>query len=764
MKFKGKIKKIFKQTDSWICMKFEQQQPKVQYTAKGNFTGFLIPEMNIIIEGDFVIDKTYGKQIEIREIETESSVAAGFLAKRVKGVGAKLANDIVETLGEDCIGKIIENPEVLYKVKGIKKKKFAMIASSIKENKNLDLTMDILSYFNNDITEFQIDKIIGACEKGKKTFKQIKENPYWLIEHIEGFGFKKVDKLARAAGVEEFSKERTRAAIAYSLQQMSNSKGHVYSDMQMLCIEAAELLLGYPAGYSKRVINSLRGYIDEEQEEEIHELLKKQDKDGTLKKWKENYETLLDVMADVLADEMEKPEEEKLIIVEEERIYWSYLYHAEVKSAKIIADIGWKVSTKPIEKKSIARAIHKLEEEEECAFSEEQKLAVYTSLEHRISIITGGPGRGKTTILKAIMRAWNDDKNLVLLAPTGRAAKRMAEATGHPASTIHRYRGMKKENETMRNKLVIVDETSMIGILLGYSLLSMVKDANIILVGDVDQLASVEPGCFMKDMIDSSAIAVSWLTKGFRNGGSIAKNADRINHGKGLKYLEQDADTVFLKSEPENIEAGIINFYKNARKHYSPSEIGILSPMKVRGEGCVESINRAIREHFNPATLANPNNESGFRIHDRVMHIKNDYNKVLTAEDWTQVKGVFNGDLGEVISHNEDTEQLKILFDDGSTGYFSYSEMKNNFILAYATTIHKAQGSEYKAVSVVLNKQHAFALNRKLFYTAVTRAKEFLFIIGQEDAYYLTVKNNDDAKRNSGLKDRIKEYAIAKTD
>ena len=194
------------------------------------------------------------------------------------------------------------------------------------------------------------------------------------------------------------------------------------------------------------------------------------------------------------------------------------------------------------------------------------------------------------------------------------------------------------------------------------------------------------------------------------------------------------------------------------------SEIGILSPMKVRGEGCVESINRAIREHFNPATLANPNNESGFRIHDRVMHIKNDYNKVLTAEDWTQVKGVFNGDLGEVISHNEDTEQLKILFDDGSTGYFSYSEMKNNFILAYATTIHKAQGSEYKAVSVVLNRQHAFALNRKLFYTAVTRAKEFLFIIGQEDAYYLTVKNNDDAKRNSGLKERIKEYTIEKND
>ncbi len=764
MRFKGKIKKIFKQTDSWICMKFEQQKPKVQYTAKGNYTGFLIPEMNITIDGDFVIDKTYGKQIEIREIETETSVAAGFLAKRVKGVGAKLANDIVNTLGEDCIGKIIENPEVLYKVKGIKKKKFSMIASSIKENENLDLTMDILSYFNNDITEFQIDKIIGACVKEKKSFQQIKENPYWLIEHIEGFGFKKVDKLARAAGMEEFSKERIRAAIAYSLQQMSNTKGHVYSDMQMLCIDAAELLLGYPADYSKRVINSLRGYIDEEKEEGIEELLKKQDKDGTLKKWKEDYETLLDVMAEVLADEIEKPEEEKLIIVEDEKIYWSYLYHAEVKSAKIIADMGWRVSTKSISKKAIGRAIETLEEEEECKFSEEQKLAVYTSLEHRISVITGGPGRGKTTILKAIMRAWNDDKNLILLAPTGRAAKRMAEATGHTASTIHRYRGMKKKDETMRNKLVIVDETSMIGISLGYSLLSMVKDANLILVGDVDQLASVEPGCFMKDIIDSSSIAVSWLTKGFRNGGSIAKNADRINHGKGLKYLERDEDTVFLKSEPEDIEAGIVNFYKNARKNYAPSEIGILTPMKVRGEGCVESINRAIREHFNPATLVNPDNESGYRIHDRVMHIKNDYNKVLTAEDGIQLKGVFNGDLGEVISHNEDTEQLKILFDDGSTGYFSYSEMKNNFIMAYATSIHKAQGSEYKAVLVVLNKQHAFALNRKLFYTAVTRAREFLFIIGQEDAFYLAVTHNDDAKRNSGLKARIKNYAIAKAD
>lgn len=751
MLLSGKIIKIFKQTDDWICFKFEDKESKKSYTAKGNVSGLFMPGIEVNISGKFVDDKTYGRQIEVTDINMKNSIAATFLYKCVKGVGLSLAEEIVKTYGEDCIDKILKDNTILLNVKGIKEKKYKMITESINKNNNIGLYMAILDFFNGDVTQNQADKIVDVCNKKITSFKKIKKNPYWLITHVEGFGFKKVDKLALASGLKEFSVERIGAAIVFALQENSQ-RGHCYSDMETLSSEIAELILGYPDCITSRSKKAFWSTIDTEDNEKFEEFCKKYKNEEELRDWREKYYNLLDVICEALIEDIK----EGLIVEENERIYWIDLYKAEVSAARIIREMSWEVPIKRINRSQINNAIKEIEEYEGCEFSEEQKDAVIKSIENRISIITGGPGRGKTTIIKAIIRAWNDDESVVLLAPTGRAAKRMTEASGYKASTIQRYKN-RTFGENTDGKLYIIDETSMIGIMLGNTVLKMGRHSNIIFVGDIDQLASIEPGTFMKDMIESGIVPVSRLTKGFRSDGSIARNADLFNKGKHLKSFILDSDTIFMEKMPENIVPTIVDVYVKLLDSYKMKEIGILSPLRRNGYGCVNGLNEAIRNRINPETEENKKNGSGFLVNDRVMHLKNNYEKEIINEYSEEEYGIFNGDTGTITNIDYELEQVEIYFDDEKRGYFTYGEMKNCFELAFTTTIHKSQGSEYKAVILVVSSQHSYFLKRNLIYTGITRAKSHLLIVGNEKAIAVAARNIDDSSRNSRLCMRIQE-------
>lgn len=750
MRLKGEIVKVYKQTDDWMCFRFRDSKTNIERTSKGNITGTFLPGMKVTIEAEEVVDKIYGKQYNVTKIDSNDSITAVFLSMFISGIGISLAKEIVRTYGEDCIPKIKKNPEILLKVKGIKKKKYTRIVSSLSKTDDIDLMLQIIEFFNNDVTMNQVEKIVQACKDRRKKMKDIKKNPYWLITSIEGFGFKKVDRLALSSGISEFAMERVSAAIVYCLQEMSQKGGHCFSDSETLLKEVTLLIIGKPEFLSAKSYNVFYTICANEDADAIDSFLKKWDYEHQLEKWQTNYVKLVDIFIESLL----KARDEGTVVIDDERIYWSELYDAEVTCADIIKNLSQKVLTKRITQEQVDHAINEIEENEGCKLSEEQTLAIKNSLTKRISVITGGPGRGKTTIIKAIIKSWNDDENILLLAPTGRAAKRIKESSGYKAQTIHRFLYASIAGDISADrKLVIVDESSMMGILLAKRLLKYLRNANVIFVGDVDQLASIEPGCFLKDIIASGKVTVSKLTKGFRNGGSIAIDSDLINKGKHLKEFVLDDDTQFVEADADHMLNTILDQYDKLLKEYSVSQIGILTPMRKRGAGCVDLINEAVREKYNPDK--GYKNATGFRSGDRVMHIKNDYNKNMRDENWTSFQGVFNGDLGIIKDIDDDYEEVTVLFDDNSEGIFTYEEMKNNFVLAYANTIHKAQGSEYKAVIVVVSSQHSFFLKRNMIYTAFTRAKERLIIVGDEKAIATAARNIDDSVRNSYLKERI---------
>ena len=749
MVWKGKIVKIFKQTDNWICIRFLDTRSRSSYVAKGNVSGMFLVDSAVEIEGEFKTDPVYGEQIEIKVMRMTESIAATYLSKCVSGIGLKLAREIVRTLGENCIDKILKDDTLLLKVKGIKKAKYAQITKSLKGANNISLYFKIFELFNNDITENQASKIVKSIEEDKITIKKIEKNPYWLISHIDGFGFKKVDQLAMAAGMAPMCVERVEAAMVYSLQQISQKYGHVFADMDMLLKEVTEMLLATPENVSKKEFSIFYSIASTGSEKELHSYIKDSKYKKDLENWSNNFYTLVDKMVEVLSKNID----DNQIVVEDEKIYWKKLYEAEVGSAEIIARLANKACKKKITKKQIEYAISEVEFENGCELSDEQRCAVYNSFERNLSIITGGPGRGKTTIIKALIYAWADDENVVLLAPTGRAAKRMTEATGYKAQTIHRFIKSNTSAYGLGLKLYIIDETSMIGISLAYSLLKHVKDGVIVFVGDTQQLASVEPGCFMKDLIQSNYVLVSYLRKSYRNMGSIEANSDLINEGKNLKDFILDSNTEFIKAYDQDIVTEVLKFYKNALKEYNPSEIGILSPIRVRGSASVNNLNMMIRNEVNPISKNEWINGTDFRVNDRVMYIKNNYDKGL-LDGHTTVTGIFNGDMGTITEISEEDETVTILLDDGKEGVFKFYEMEN-FILAYTMTIHKSQGSEYKTVLCVMSSQHAFMLKRNLAYTAFTRAKKHLTIVGDEKAIAIAARNEDDLKRNSSLTERI---------
>lgn len=753
-KYYGTIKQIYFTKGAWSSVRVLLDNGE-SINAAGAIVDPVI-ECPIKMDGKIEIHPTYGAQIKVTNSEldvdsSKSGMIAYLSSGLIKGVGDSLATRIVNHFGKNTFSIIEKTPDRLMEVKGIKEKKKESIIEALSSQ---ILFRKLYELLGGRVTTNQAIKIIE--EYKDDAIKVIKENPYQLIYDIDGFGFIKVDSIAKSSGIKEDSKERIGAAIVYVLRQLSNMEGHCYGTLNEIQERVVRVLLPEMKWAKKKYMKGLLIALEDDCELELFHEENPVAKENLpeLDGWVKMYRMVVNKMADVLIDE----ENAGHIVIDGECIYWSKIYMSEEESAQIIVDMCNKHPVRTISPNEIEWAIKKVEDEEGYELEEEQKQSVSTCLRNRFSIITGGPGRGKTTIIKAILEAWGDDDSVVLCAPTGRASQKMREATGRKAGTIHRL----VNNFLGYGQLVICDEASMLDINLAHRLLKNSSECNIILVGDVDQLEPIGPGSFFKDLVNSPLIPTVKLIKGHRNHGAIAKNASLINKGKRMKDYVFNNNFSFIPVEKEKIQEKVLDKYLELRSRYGERDICVLTPMRQRSRGGVNAINEIIRNKVNPYNSKNEKIKGcNFRIGDRIMQTKNMYKKEVLYNNGMRDVGVFNGDCGKIMNINSDENQLTIRFDDGRTAVYNKYETEN-LTLAYAMTVHKSQGSEYKTVIVIHNMEHYIMLRKNLLYTAITRAKQEVVLMGEEKAFSdaasnVAAKVFGEIKRNTNLRIRMLE-------
>lgn len=685
--------------------------------------------------GNYTDHAVYGQQFlvesyEIKDPEDALSVERYLSSGAIKGIGAALAARIVKKFKEDTFRIIEEEPERLSEIKGISERMARDIYRQFEEKRDMRSAMLFLQQYN--ITGNLAVKIFS--EYGQRMYDILKENPYRLAEDITGIGFKTADDIARRIGIGQNSDYRIKAGILYVLLQASG-EGHVY-------LPEAELL-----NRSKSLLNA--------PEDAIQRQL------------------------------MELAIEKKIIIkdaVNEKIIYSALFYYMELNTARMLHDLNIRYEINPV---NVQNKITAIEKQFKIELDSQQRTAVSEAAGNGLLIVTGGPGTGKTTTINSIIRYFETEgMDILLAAPTGRAAKRMAETTGHEAKTIHRLLELSKLGEEQENKfsfernetnpletdVLIIDEMSMVDISLMHSLLkAVIVGTRLILVGDVNQLPSVGPGNVLKDIIESRCFNIVKLTKIFRQAADsdIIVNAHKINDGEQIRLDNKSRDFFFLKRDDANvITAVMINLIKNKLPGYvnaTPFDIQVLTPMR-KGELGVERLNQILQQALNPPSKGKREKEHHeiiFREGDKVMQIKNNYqiaweikskygNAVQTGT------GVFNGDSGEIKEINLFSEQLLVEFDDSRLVEYGFSQLEE-LELAYAITIHKSQGSEYPAVVLPILDGPRLLFNRNLLYTAVTRAKSCVTIVGNETMLQFMIDNKSEQKRYCGLGSRIRE-------
>ena len=671
------------------------------------------------LKGGYTTHKMYGLQFaveesEICEPEDLVSIERYLGSGAIKGVGASLAGKIVKKFKEDTFRIIEEEPERLAEIKGISERK--EIASQVEEKKDMRQAMIYLQKFG--ISTTLAAKIYQHY--GRNVYRTIEENPYHLADHVPGVGFKTADEIAMKIGIHTDSDFRIRSGIFYTLQQSVN-EGHVYLYQDVLLKETGDLL-------------------------------------GVQIQDMEKY--LMDLM-------MEK----KIVMKQSEqgvRVYTSHYYYMELNTAKMLHDLNLDFEAADV---TLLHRINQIEKNTELYLDE--------------MILTGGPGTGKTTTINAMIHFFESEGlDIYLAAPTGRAAKRMTEATGCEAQTIHRLLEVSgnPDDETVggfqRNAenpleadVIIIDEMSMVDLPLMYALLNaIVSGTRVILVGDVNQLPSVGPGSVLKDIISSGCFPVVKLTKIFRQAGEsdIIVNAHKINRGEPVVLDNKSMDFFFLKRDDTNmIISNIITLIqKKLPKFVSASEadIQVLTPMR-KGLLGVERINKILQEYLNPPKPGKQEKEYGdhlFREGDKVMQIKNNYQlewEITTRYGMTVDKGigVFNGDMGIIKKINTYEETVTVEYDEKKQVKYPYN-LLDELELAYAITIHKAQGSEYPAVIIPLLQGPRQLYYRNLLYTAVTRARKCVTVIGSESVFQEMIQNTNQQNRNTSLAERIREF------
>lgn len=660
--------------------------------------------------GFWKIDAKYGRQFSVEHFEETLPATVYGIEKYlgsglVKGVGPKFAKRIVEKFGKDTLDVIEECPDELLKVPGIGKVRVDRIKTSWQEQKEIKNIMLFLQ--SHEVSTSHATKIFKTY--GSESIEIVKENPYRLADDIWGIGFKTADSIAQKMGIEKEKFIRLRSGIFYTLNKLAES-GHCYANRQQLIEKAEELL-------------------------EVEEL---------------EIQITLDEMLrtnDVIRDMNLKHEEEA--------IYLPPYFFSETGCAKRLSRLmtgSRKIKVEP------DRIMEKVVAESEITYDEIQLEAVRTAISSKVMVLTGGPGTGKTTITMGIISAYQKaGAQILLAAPTGRAAKRMSEATGMEAKTIHRlleYKPpegyQKNEEKPLEGDVLILDECSMVDILLMYNLLKAIPEhMSLILVGDIDQLPSVGAGNVLKDIIDSGNIPVVRLTRIFRQaqGSRIIMNAHRINKGESIDMRGgKDADFFFAsKGTNQEVVETVVQYCKtNLPRYYhvDPLEdIQVLTPMQ-RGECGAVNLNQVLQEAMNPTTIFLRRGGTQYRLHDKVMQIRNDYDKE-----------VFNGDIGTIVKVNTEDRELTVHFDEREVIY-DVTEL-DELSLAYAVTIHKSQGSEYPIVVMPFTMSHFVMLQRNLLYTGVTRAKKILVLVGEKKAVFYAIKNETTTRRNTGLRQRL---------
>ncbi|MEQ2371315.1 ATP-dependent RecD-like DNA helicase [Blautia sp. CLA-JM-H16] len=732
---------IFRNEDNgYTVMVIKGTEDDKELTCVGTFPA-LTQGASIEATGNYTTHPVYGRQFQISAY-TEKMPEDALAMERylgsgaIKGIGAALAARIVRRFGDDTMRIVEEEPERLAEIKGISEKKALEIAEQMTEKADMRRAMIFLQ-------KYGISLNLGAKiyqKYGQSVYGVLQENPYRLAEDISGVGFKIADEIASRIGIHTDSDYRIRSGMLYTLLQASG-EGHTYLPKEELFSRASQLLGVDPSYMEKHLMDMV---VD-------RKLVAKETEAGTV-------------------------------------VYPTRYYYLELNTARMLCELNILC---PEDEQMMKKRIARIEKETGTELDEMQRQAVAAAAQHGLFVLTGGPGTGKTTTINAIIRYFEEEgAELRLAAPTGRAAKRMTEATGYEAQTIHRLlelNGMpegeqegravhfdRNSENPLEADVIIIDEMSMVDIALMHSLLlAVTAGTRLILVGDENQLPSVGPGNVLHDIIRSGAFPVVELTKIFRQASEsdIVVNAHKINRGEQVTINNKSRDFFFLKRyDADIIIRVVIALIQEKLPRYvdaKPYEIQVLTPMR-KGLLGVERLNQILQRYLNPPDEKKKEKEIGqrlFREGDKVMQVKNNYQ--LEWEILGRYKipvdkgvGVFNGDTGIMVEINEFAETATVEFEDGRRAEYSFKQLEE-LELAYAVTIHKSQGSEYPAVILPLLSGPRMLMNRNLLYTAVTRARKCVTVVGSENTFAEMIRNEKQQKRYSSLDLRIREMEEA---
>lgn len=684
------------------------------------------------VEGEFTYDNKYGEQLNVTSyrkklpssvVEIERYLSSGIIAT----IGPKNAGYIVEKFGKKSLDIVFDETDRLIEVRGIGKKSIEKIKKSVEE---LRFSKNILFYLSGLGISLSLSKKIYSIFR-EDTLEIINENPYKLIKNVKGIGFLKADEIALKNNLDKTSPYRIESAIIYILTQKAINFGHVFYPKDKLTEEVSSLI-----GIEKNLIEPI-------------------------------YMNLL-LSSDIVVDNS----------FDEPNIYLDYLYISESYIASKLAKMALNEDFKILF--NIDKEVKKSIENQSIKLSEIQIDAIKSCFEENISIITGGPGTGKTTIINTISKIFIENGyNISLCAPTGRAAKRIEETTGIEAKTIHRMLGYipssyddighfeYNEDNPLDTDLIIIDEMSMVDVVLFEKLLRGLKDnTKLIIVGDVDQLPSVGAGNVLKDLINSNKIKYTKLIDIFRQSenSNIIVNAHKINNGQEPILNEKNSDFFFLNTDAPSITRNIVVDLISRRlpKAYGydySKDIQILTQSR-KGICGVFELNKLLQDILNPKTEASDEILVGnklFRVNDKVMQTKNNYNLSFIDDEGEENFGVYNGDMGHIIFIDKSSNKLTVEMDDKRLIEYSLEDL-DNLELAYAITIHKSQGSEFKSVIIPMFDGYKLLQTRNLLYTAITRAKENIVIVGDKNVMNNMIRNNTINSRYSNLEKRIQHF------
>lgn len=749
-RFKGYVNKIVYRNEDNGYTVFELDLDGDELTCVGSVPYVTEGEF-VEVAGEYTEHSVYGQQLKIETCEDippedEKSVERYLASGAIKGIGAALASRIVRRFKADTLRIIEQEPERLAEIKGISQRMAMEISDNVTAKRDMRNAMMFLQDYG--ISMALAAKIYN--QYGASVYTIMRENPYRLADDIAGVGFRIADDIARKAGIEADSDFRIKSGIMYTLLQATGN-GHIYLPQSEL-LEQLNALLDTDISDIDRQLSDLA--VDKK-------IVVKQQ------------------TAENEPDDGESADGDELR--QERLIYGASYYYMEMSVAYALKALD---DRENVDKDNVADRIRRIEKSEKIELDDRQRDAVIQAISSGLLVITGGPGTGKTTTINTIIRYFEGEgMEIRLAAPTGRAAKRMTEATGCEAQTIHRMLELSGAPEDdravsfMRNEenpidadVIIIDEMSMVDIFLMNSLLKAVTPGTrLILVGDVNQLPSVGPGNVLRDIIASERFNVVKLTKIFRQAteSDIIVNAHKINAGEKFAIGPSSKDFIFIKrEEASNVIGAMITLVAQKLPKYvdaKPFDIQVLTPTR-KGMLGVERLNTVLQEYLNPKDSSKQEKETGttiFREGDKVMQIKNNYQIEWETRGRHGIPtdrgmGVFNGDMGVIDNINFYSEKLTVRFEDDRYVEYPFKQL-DELELAYAVTVHKSQGSEYPAVVIPLLSGPRMLMNRNILYTAVTRAKKCVCIVGTEEVFYGMVENGNEQKRYSTLAKRIQE-------